>query len=85
MRYHKYSNGVLSAARDLLYEPSALTRREVPGDPFDCLPQGCRVTLAGGKSIHLLIVSNTDRGSFIGGADRDWVNLLNAIGPAAIA
>jgi glycosyltransferase involved in cell wall biosynthesis len=33
------------------------------------------------KPIHLLLVSNTDRGPFVGGADRDWVNLLNALGP----
>jgi glycosyltransferase involved in cell wall biosynthesis len=33
------------------------------------------------KPIHLLLVSNTDRGPFLGGADRDWVNLLNALGP----
>jgi glycosyltransferase involved in cell wall biosynthesis len=33
------------------------------------------------KPIHLLLVSNTDNGPFVGGADRDWVNLLNALGP----
>ncbi len=33
------------------------------------------------KPLNLLIVSNTDRCSFVGGADRDWVNLVNALGP----
>ena len=33
------------------------------------------------RPLHVLLVSNTYAGSFLGGADRDWVNLLNAIGP----
>ena len=33
------------------------------------------------KPLHLLLVSNTDSGAVVGGADRDWINLLNAIGP----
>ena len=33
------------------------------------------------KPIHLLLVSNTSSLPFVQGADRDWVNLLNALGP----
>jgi glycosyltransferase involved in cell wall biosynthesis len=33
------------------------------------------------KRLHLLLISNTNSGAFIPGADRDWVNLLNALGP----
>lgn len=32
------------------------------------------------KPLHLLIVSNTDLTTHISGGDRDWVNLLNALG-----
>lgn len=36
------------------------------------------------KPLHLLIVSNTEGGTHIQGADRDWVNLLNALGPECV-
>ena len=35
---------------------------------------------ANSKPLHLLIVSNTDMTAHISGGDRDWVNLLNALG-----
>jgi glycosyltransferase involved in cell wall biosynthesis len=34
--------------------------------------------------MHLLIVSNTESSKSISGADRDWVNLLNAHGPQRV-
>lgn len=37
-----------------------------------------------GKPLHLLIVSNTDLTAHISGSDRDWVNLLNALGPERV-
>jgi glycosyltransferase involved in cell wall biosynthesis len=36
------------------------------------------------RRLHLLIVSSTDTSTHIHGADRDWVNLLNALGPARV-
>jgi glycosyltransferase involved in cell wall biosynthesis len=36
------------------------------------------------RPLHLLIVSNTHDSSHIYGADRDWVNLLNALGPKRV-
>ena len=36
---------------------------------------------ANGRPIHLLIVSNTSTSKSISGGDRDWVNLINALGP----
>jgi glycosyltransferase involved in cell wall biosynthesis len=36
------------------------------------------------KPLHLLIVSNTENPTSIQGADRDWVNLLNALGPECV-
>lgn len=36
---------------------------------------------APGKPLHLVIVSNTGPGNYVQGSDRDWVNLLNALGP----
>ena len=39
---------------------------------------------AEGKPLHLLIVSSTDTSTHIYGADRDWVNLLNALGPERV-
>lgn len=33
------------------------------------------------KPLHLLLVSNTAPARFVQGSDRDWVNLLNALGP----
>ncbi|MBC8032317.1 MAG: glycosyltransferase family 4 protein [Pyrinomonadaceae bacterium] len=36
------------------------------------------------KPLHLLIVSNTENPTSIQGADRDWVNLLNALGPERV-
>lgn len=36
------------------------------------------------KPLHLLIISNTEKGTHIQGADRDWVNLLNAMGPECV-
>lgn len=33
------------------------------------------------RPLHLLIVSNTESANYIQGGDRDWVNLLNALGP----
>jgi glycosyltransferase involved in cell wall biosynthesis len=32
------------------------------------------------KPIHLLLVSPTESGPYVGGADRDWISLLNALG-----
>jgi glycosyltransferase involved in cell wall biosynthesis len=37
-----------------------------------------------GRQLHLLIVSNTDSTVHISGGDRDWVNLLNALGPERV-
>ena len=37
-----------------------------------------------GRPLHLLIVSNTHGSSHVYGADRDWVNLLNALGPGRV-
>ncbi len=37
-----------------------------------------------GRLLHLLIVSNTDSTVHISGGDRDWVNLLNALGPVRV-
>ena len=37
-----------------------------------------------GRLLHLLIVSNTDSTVHISGGDRDWVNLLNALGPERV-
>ncbi len=37
-----------------------------------------------GTPLHLLIISNTEQGTHIQGADRDWVNLLNAMGPECV-
>ena len=37
-----------------------------------------------GRPLHLLVVSNTDVATHIYGADRDWVNLLNALGPERV-
>ena len=34
--------------------------------------------------LHLLIVSNTDSTVHISGGDRDWVNLINALGPERV-
>ena len=36
------------------------------------------------RPLHLLIVSSTDTSTHIHGADRDWVNLLNALGPERV-
>lgn len=36
------------------------------------------------KPLHLLIVSSTDTSTHIYGADRDWANLLNALGPERV-
>ncbi len=41
-----------------------------------------RVSL--GRPLHLLVVSNTEAATHIYGADRDWVNLLNAFGPERV-
>ncbi|MGH9970099.1 MAG: glycosyltransferase family 4 protein [Pyrinomonadaceae bacterium] len=37
-----------------------------------------------GRPLHLLILSNTEKSTHIQGADRDWVNLLNALGPERV-
>jgi glycosyltransferase involved in cell wall biosynthesis len=37
-----------------------------------------------GRPLHLLIVSSTDASTHIHGADRDWANLLNALGPERV-
>lgn len=37
-----------------------------------------------GRPLHLLIVSNTEGTATISGADRDWVNILNALGPERV-
>jgi glycosyltransferase involved in cell wall biosynthesis len=37
-----------------------------------------------GLPLHLLIVSNTNSTVHISGGDRDWVNLLNALGPERV-
>jgi glycosyltransferase involved in cell wall biosynthesis len=37
-----------------------------------------------GGPLHLLIVSNTHDSAHVSGADRDWVNLLNALGPERV-
>lgn len=34
--------------------------------------------------LHLLLVSNTESPTYIQGADRDWVNLLSALGPSRV-
>jgi glycosyltransferase involved in cell wall biosynthesis len=36
------------------------------------------------RQLHLLIVSSTDKTTHIHGADRDWTNLLNALGPQRV-
>jgi glycosyltransferase involved in cell wall biosynthesis len=36
------------------------------------------------RPLHLLIVSNTHDSTHVYGADRDWVNLLNALGPERV-
>lgn len=36
------------------------------------------------RPLHLLIVSGTETSTHIHGADRDWVNLLNALGPERV-
>ena len=37
-----------------------------------------------GRPLHLLICSNTVELTYVAGADRDWVNLLNALGPSCV-
>jgi hypothetical protein len=37
-----------------------------------------------GTPLHLLIITNTEKGTHIQGADRDWVNLLNAQGAECV-
>jgi glycosyltransferase involved in cell wall biosynthesis len=37
-----------------------------------------------GLPLHLLIVSNTDSTVHISGGDRDWINILNALGPERV-
>lgn len=37
-----------------------------------------------GRPLHLLIISNTEAGTHMQGADRDWVNSLNALGPECV-
>ena len=36
------------------------------------------------RPLHLLVVSNTHLSTHVYGADRDWVNLLNALGPECV-
>lgn len=36
------------------------------------------------KPLHLLVVSNTAPARFVQGSDRDWVNLINALGPEKV-
>jgi len=36
------------------------------------------------KKLHLLIVSSTEQTTHIHGADRDWTNILNALGPQRV-
>ena len=51
--------------------------------PSTKMPKTARAPNSG-RQLHLLIVSSTDKTTHIHGADRDWTNLLNALGPQRV-